>query len=340
MNQNAKLHGLESLMRTVVSIRQYLTGAGFQEVIAPVLHSTVPLEPTIYPFTTTWQRMSADTNLYLATSPERYLKMLMAHGVGNCFTIGHSFRNLENTGQTHHPEFLMLEWYRLHASSATIMDDVEQLIAQVVADQSRIKQRHESTSPLIYQGKTIAMDRPFERLSLESLFCDVLGVSIADILTEESLATFAESKGFLMGEATWEQQFNQLFLNLIEPSFSNKPFFLTDFPARISPLCKRQEARPFLADRFELYIAHMEIANGNSEQVDSDELCQSFQAEGRFREIQGGCVPPIDQAFLDSIRSLSEISTAGVGLGVERLAMILADVTDIHALWPVECVER
>src|SRR6266498_2907542 len=92
--------------------RQFFRTKNFREIIAPVLKESLPLEPNIYPFQTTWNRHNKQNPLYLVTSPESSLKKMLAKGVGNCFAIGHSFRNLESAGTKHNPEFLMLEWYR------------------------------------------------------------------------------------------------------------------------------------------------------------------------------------------------------------------------------------
>lgn len=306
--------------KMIHDMRIFFRERHFHEVIVPALNTAVPTEPTIHPFTTTWSNNENNQTLYLSTSPERYVKKMLAQGFENCFAIGHAFRNLESCGPYHHPEFLMLEWYRKNATSTQIMDDLELLV-------QAITQAH----TIHYQGNTHKINAPFPRVSLESLFMQHVGFSISEILTDTTMCHCAQKFGYSTKNATWEQLFYQLMLNLIEPHFSKEPFFLIDFPARISPLCKRNTIKPFLADRFEFFIAGIEMANGNTEETDRARILQSFQDEFDSRKKMKHISSPLDEEFLKSLDVLNNTPCAGVGLGVDRFAMILADATDIHA---------
>ena len=306
MTEFTDLQAFLTKERMIKSIRQFFDARDFHEVLTPVLQSSVPLEPTIYPFSTIWQTIDGEQTLFLATSPERHLKRMLALGLDNCYAIGHSFRNLENTGHQHQPEFLMMEWYRKNADYNTIMTDVEKLVGQLV-EQEKINQAlttktmtAQSTTrqsitkkpanskilSLVYQRKSIDFTSPFPRVSLDQLCKEYLGVGIADISSDDQLEQFAQQKGYSTEHATWEQLFNQIFLNEIEPHFDQQPFFLIDFPACISPLCKPREDAPHLAQRFELYVAGIEIGNGNTEETDAEKVKKVLLAEHEDRTLE------------------------------------------------------
>lgn len=118
----------EQIIRT---IREYFYARDFQEMITPVFNETIPLEPNIYPFSTTWITIKGEKKFYLSTSPEKYLKKMLAEGIGNCFSISHTFRNLEDESPIHKPEFLMLEWYRMGADYREIMEETRELISYI-----------------------------------------------------------------------------------------------------------------------------------------------------------------------------------------------------------------
>ena len=308
----------EKLIR---DIRVFFEKHHFHEVIVPVLNTTVPLEPTLFPFSTTWSTCEGEQMMYLSTSPERHLKKMLAQGLGNCYVIGHTFRNVERSGPYHHPEFLMLEWYREHANFNQIMDDVEKLVRFIV-----------HTNTIHYQGQTYPLQHSFPRLSLEKLFIKHVGVSFSEILTDKNMKSCAKKHGYAIKNATWEQLFHQIMLNEVEPYFPKKPFFLLDFPARISPLCACNAIKPYLADRFEFFIAGIEIGNGNTEETSRARIQKGFEQELKNRITARQLSTPIDEEFLQSVDHLHHQSYAGIGLGIDRLAMILADVTDIHMI--------
>lgn len=248
--------------KLVTQIRQFFLDRHFQEITIPILHPFIPVEPNIYPFTTTWSlSQSKKQKLFLATSPESYLKQLISQGLGDCFAISSCFRNLENIGPHHQPEFLMLEWYEIDKNYLDIIATAQELL------------------------KSFGFSN-FQKLSLKKFF-----------------STFPAT----------EPDFNQFFLNHVEPRLPTDPVFLTDYPAFLSPLAAEsgeankffvpplREARKILsasqsiAQRFELYINRVEIANGCTENLNPK------------ISVPWGKIPP----------------SAGCGLGLNRLWMVL-----------------
>lgn len=286
-------------------IRDFFYKQNFHEVIPPLLNKALPLEPHLKPFATTHEYNGKKEHYYLAMSPERGIKKMLATGIGNCFAITKSFRNYEQTGTLHMHEFNMLEWYRKGATYIDIMNDTEKLF-------QTINQK---------MGNKVAMkEGPFPRISLNTLFAEKTGIALEAFISDEGLLReTAKKKGYNTEGASWDGLYDQLFVNEIESAFSLKPFFLVDFPARISPLCKIQKSKPQFAERFELYIHKMELGNGNSENTDTAFVRNAFDKE---REKTG---MPIDEEFLSSLERMKNDSYAGVGIGIDRLTMLFTN---------------
>jgi len=301
----------------IKSIRDFFCSQNFQEITIPALNRSIPLEPNLYPFTTAWKTRKEIQTLYLSTSPERRLKQLISLGVGNCFGIGSSFRNLENSGTFHSPEFLMLEWYRKSATYIDIMKDTRDLILYI-------------RNSLTENNKlNINYSKNWEKISLTSLFSDYLQTDLNKIIeNNDTLFKIAKKKGYNTKNTTWNELYDQLFVNEIESHLPKEPFFLIDFPSCISPLCKPKGENKNLAERFELYINGIEIANGNTEYTDTKVVKTNFVREQKKRAVN----QPIDYEFLNSLKIMNDVSYAGIGLGVDRLTMLFTGSKSIDEL--------
>jgi elongation factor P--beta-lysine ligase len=323
------LEGYYIREEVIKSIRAFFDGQKFHEVIVPVLNTGLPVEPNIYPFSTQWQMIDQKKSLYLTTSPESGIKKMIAAGLGNCYSIGKCFRNLENSGKKHNPEFLMLEWYRENAVYQDIMKDVKELILSIKEKIDALP-GHVQTPDLKYQGKKINLDGEWPVYSLVDLFQKYSSIKMKDIIEDEALFTVAAAKGYQTEGAKWSQLFDQIFLNEIEGNLPLTPYFLIDFPAKLSPLCKVNAERPYLAERFEFAIGGMELGNGNNENTDYTFVAQKFEEESQSRDQKGLLNSPIDQEFIQALKEMSKKSYAGIGVGVDRIAMLFADTTDIR----------
>ncbi len=293
------------------AIREFFYRKNFHEVVVPILHTSLPLEPNIYAFQI--------GKYFLPTSPEATLKKAIAKGIGNCFAIGSTFRNLEGSGKLHKPEFLMLEWYREDADYRKIMEECRDLILFL----NQLRKGGPCKANLAGEWR---------KLSMVDLFKKYAKLELEEIIDDKKIITIAQKKRYRVRDASWEQIFNQIFLNEIEPHLPQEPFFLIDYPAKISPLCQPQKARPFEAERFELYMDGIEIANGNTENTDAEGILRSMKKEEKYRKRMGILSPPIDMEFIEALRKMKGRSYAGIGLGVERLAMVLEGVSDIDKI--------
>jgi lysyl-tRNA synthetase class 2 len=238
-------------------------------------------------------------------SPERGIKNMLAQGMGNCFAISKSFRNLERSGSLHSPEFLMLEWYRKDATYENIMDDVEKLFSYL--------------KPAVFNKK-------WPVFSLKKLFEEYLGINLEKAINDEKiLFELATKKGYQTAGFTWTQIYDQLFISEIELKLPKYPLFLIDFPSRISPLCKPKKNNPDFAERFECYVNGIEIGNGNNENTNVTSVIKVFESQEKLTNL------PIDEEFLSSLKMMNKNSYAGVGIGLDRLVMILNNETSINS---------
>lgn len=287
-------------------IRDFFASREFHEVVIPVLNTSLPLEQNIYSFSTVWRTKKGEKTFYLPTSPEAALKKAIAKGIGNCFGIGSSFRNLEGSSHIHNPEFLMLEWYREDANYEDIMRECEELVKFVA---------------LSLRGNLVFCK--WAVFSMVDLFNKYAKLKLEEIIDDGKMSEAAAKRGLNQNNATWEKLFNQIFLNDIEPYLPKSPFFLTDYPSRISPLCAKRADKPYIAQRFELYIGGVEIANGNTENTNADEVLQRMREEQKYRKKNRIKSAPIDMEFIQALRKMDGKSYAGIGLGIDRLVMLL-----------------
>lgn len=308
-------------------IRTFFKQANFHEVETPLMVKYPGTEPYLEVFET--QLIDDNHNqqqAFLLTSPEYAMKKLIAGGLGNIFQICKSFRNGEGLSERHNPEFTILEWYRTQADYTDIMTDFENLLRFL-----NQKINHSSDDPLVYQGKKYDLSTPFIRITVAEAFKQYLGISEEQLLDKEILKRVAIEKGYQVDEQTdWEGVYNQLFLNEIEPKIAdqNKPVILYDYPASQAALSKRKSDNPNFAERFEVYLAGLELGNAFSELTDVAEQRQRFEEELALRKKLGKTEYGLDEDYLQALVA-GLPPTGGIAVGVDRLVMLLADTTDI-----------
>jgi elongation factor P--beta-lysine ligase len=332
-NLPAALQFFKQRQAVIRGIRSFFEEQGFDEVIVPVMNTGLPIEPTLYSFKTVWQTTHGEQELYLSVSPEAGIKKMIATGLKNVFAVGKCFRNLESAGTRHNPEFLMLEWYRQDAHYTKIMEDIQKLLLYLKRQADQAQGR--PFSPTFgYQGVHLELPKKWPVVSLEKLLAEYAGVELSSVLELSALQKVANAKGYNVTGASWEQLFNQIVLNEVEPHFPVQPFFLIDFPAQLSPLCKTQQHKPYLAERFEFFINQMEIGNGNNEQTNEQFVRQHFETELEIRKKLGLSTHPIDESFLLALKKMRDHHYAGVGVGVDRVVMLFSGAQNIRDVDP------
>ena len=286
--------GLHLRAALFASIRRFFSSRGFLEVDTPLRQPVIIPESNIVPLTAEGQ--------YLQASPELCMKRILAAGCDNIFQICPCFRQGER-GRYHLEEFTMLEWYRLDVDYRQLMDDCECLLAAVVKDLAGTVAGGEG-------GALVRFDlaRPWPRLSVEEAFRRYSPLSL-----ERSMA---------------DDCFEEMLVEHIEPHLGcAKPLFLYDYPVEMAALARTKPGQPTRAERFELYLHGVELANGFSELTDAREQRQRFAAELGRIERMGRSHGGMPARFLADLERLP--AAAGIALGVDRLFMLLTGCEEI-----------
>lgn len=313
---------------TIDSIRTFFKRQNFREAFTPILVPIPSAESNLEVFETRLQTLKGDERrAFLIMSPEFSLKKLIAAGSGNIFEVTRCFRNREEVSTGHNPEFTMLEWYRVGADYRKIMEDTENLFTETIL-------KLEPTSDLgrwKYQDVEYDLSTPWDRLSVSEVFLRHADVGTDTLLNEESLLAKALEKGYQVdANTTWEQIFYQMFFNEIEPKLkeSRRPVFVYDYPVSQAALSRKKADDPRFAERFELFLAGMELGNCFSELTDPVEQRSRFEKELELRREKGMTLYPIDEELIAAMESgMPEV--AGIALGVDRMIMLLADCASI-----------
>ena len=314
--------------QVIDAIRHFFKQEGFLEVETPLLVKNPGTEPYLEVFKTTLKTKNhKDTSAFLVTSPELLMKKLLAAGVGSCFQIGKSFRNDEGVSSFHNHEFTLLEWYRTDADYTDIMRDCELLLRHILQAVSGST----SETMLSYQGKKYDIASRWERISVAEAFKKYADISTETLLDTEALLTAASKKGFAVDtSSTWEEAYNQIFLNEIEPNLGLKaPTILYDYPLSQAALSMPKASDPRFAERFEIYLAGIELGNAFSELTDAKEQRKRMQEDLQLRTKLGKYTYDLDEDFLQALE-MGMPRTGGIAVGVDRLVMLFADVPTLR----------
>ena len=303
--------------RVVRAIRTFLDARGYLEVETPVLQ---PLYggATARPFLTRYEAL--DATVYLRIADELYLKRCIVGGFEKVYEIAHDFRN-EGLSRLHNPEFTMAEWYQAYADYGDMLALTEELIAGLVTDVF-------GTTSLERHGATLSFARPFARRDYYGLVRDATGLDLGRA-TEPELRHALTRRNVEGAEAlAGAKLIDEVFKTYVEPTLV-QPTFVLDYPVALSPLAKQKRDDPSKVERWELFVQGREIANAFSELNDPDEQRRRFEQQGRFRAAGDDEAHRLDEDFLRALE-YGMPPTGGVGLGIDRLVMILADRPSIR----------
>lgn len=277
--------------KVVDTIRAYFKNQGFHEVFTPILVDIPSCEPNLEVMQTEVRTASGlKRKAYLILSPEYSIKKLLGQGIGNVFEMTKCFRNEEEVSRHHNPEFTMLEWYRVNANYTDIMVDFEHLFTKIIG-----------SNTLTYQGETYDISLPWPRLSIKEL-------GLAEVP---------------------DADFYQKFFNEVEPKLrqSCKPAIIYDYPISQASLARPKASDLRFAERFEVFLAGIELGNCFSELIDPIEQQKRFTKELAERKAAGKTEYPMDKDLLKALKTMPP--TAGIAVGVDRLVMLAADVENI-----------
>ncbi len=321
--------------QVIDGIREYFKTNGFHEVETPLLVKYPGTEPYLEVFETELRVQNhSQQRGFLLTSPELAMKKILSAGFGSIFQICKSFRNEEGLSSFHNPEFTILEWYRINADYTDVMNDFEGLMLFLL---EKLGSRN---NVLTYQGKEYNLSQPWLRISVAEAFEKFAGIDTETLLTHEKLVVVAQAKGYSVNAGSpWEEVYNLIFLNEVEPHLGQEqPTFLYDYPASQAALSKRKADDPRFAERFELYLAGLELGNAFTELTDSVEQRSRMEADLDERQSAGKTDYGIDDDFINCLEFMPE--TGGIAVGVDRLVMLFADAASLKdtLFFPVEDV--
>jgi lysyl-tRNA synthetase class 2 len=305
--------------RAIAALRNELLDRGYVEVETPMLH-VQPGGAAARPFVT--HHNALDLDLYLRIAPELYLKRLVAGGMPRVFEIGRVFRN-EGLSTRHNPEFTMLESYEAYADYHDVMELTQALFQRAALDAL-------GTTTLTYDGRKLELGGHWPRRTVLDLVRDVTGRPDLDYdLSLDEIRAVADAHGVAFDDAWGTGRIiEELRDRLAEPAIW-EPTFVIDYPVEVSPLARRHRDDPRVAERFELIIAGSETANAFSELVDPDDQRARFEAQARARAAGDDEAMPVDEDYLRAME-FGMPPMGGLGIGVDRLTMLLADVSTIR----------
>ena len=304
--------------RIIQLIRQFLDARDFLEVETPMMQP-IPGGATARPFKT--HHNALDMDLYLRVAPELYLKRLVIGGFERVYEVNRNFRN-EGISTQHNPEFTMLELYQSYATFEDLMTLTEEMVCSIVQDVL-------GGLALEYQGEKIDLSPPWKRLTVKEAILQWGGIDSKTLHEYDKTLEYARGLGIPLEKGVPHGKIiTELLDEIVEPRLI-QPTFVTHYPTDVSPLSRRNQDHPDLVDRFELYIAGKEVANGFSElndPVDQRERFVKQLEQGDVGEMEGH---RLDEDFLHALEC-GMPPTAGEGIGIDRLVMLLTDSPSIR----------
>lgn len=322
--------------RLLAAVRQFFDARGYFEVDTPLLSHDRVVDPHLEPFAIA----NTSPPLYLQTSPEFAMKRLLAAGAPAIYQVGHVFRRGE-LGRLHNPEFTMIEWYRAGDTHLAQMQVVEDLVVEsfLVVQSSRLPSPGDPRDGKRSAGGTTAPQPgvPFLRSTYREAFLRYAECDVFDISTE-SLATLAHSRGLPVpasfDPADRDGWLNLLLAELVEPRLGReRPEFLIDYPLTQAALARIRPDNPPVAERFELYLAGVELCNGYHELTDAKELARRIEMESQRRLSNNETPLPVSNRLLAAMEA-GLPPCAGVALGFDRLLMLAAGASSVAEVIP------
>jgi len=301
--------------RIIKSIRNFLDERGYQEVETPMMHN-IPGGAAGRPFKT--HHNEYDMDLYFRIAPELFLKRLIVGGLDKVYEINRSFRN-EGVSTRHNPEFTMLEVYCAYANFEDMMKLAEEMIVHTAKEVL-------GKTELAFEGKVINLDPPWQKRSFYEMVKAKFGIEPSD--EAEAMLKKLREKGFAKDKARLTRsQVNKIIEDILEQDMSLNPAFVTDYFTSLCPLAKTRKDNPLISERFELYIAGLEIGNAYSELNDPIEQRKRFEDE--IKELGADEKKAIDDDYVLALEH-GMPPAGGLGIGIDRLVMLLTGQPSIR----------
>ncbi len=323
-----KIPFLKAKCQIIKEIRNFFDKEGFMEVDTPSLQISPGLETHLHAFHTEFFDFSGEKkDFYLHTSPEFTMKKLLSAGLPKIYQIAHCYRNCENS-ITHSPEFLMLEWYRANNTYEILMEDCEKIIRNSFESVGKKKSD--------FKGIECNVFKDFEKLTLHEAFNIYADINLDKVIDDDLNPTpyIIKEEAKRIGVNTtdfdnFEDVFFKIMLDRIEPKLGQGvPTILYEYPISMAALSRPSPKNKKVAERFELYISSLELANAFSELTDISTQRDRFQKDMELKQQLYGINYPIDEDFMEALKYMPE--STGIALGVERLIMLASGADNIN----------
>jgi lysyl-tRNA synthetase class 2 len=302
----------------IQTMKTFLLQRDFLEVETPMMQP-IPGGATARPFKT--HHNALDRDLYLRIAPELYLKRLVIGGLERVFELNRNFRN-EGVSSQHNPEFTMLEFYQSYSTYEDLMALTEEMIGAVAEGVF-------GSHTITYQGVELDLTPPWPRVTLKEALTRYGEVDETVLADEAAASRLVRELGLdVMKDESHDELLVKVFEEVVEPKLI-QPTFITEYPVEVSPLARRKGDDPAVTERFELFIMGREIANGFSELNDPEDQGRRFQEQASKKEGEEEAAAFIDEDFLHALE-YGMPPTAGEGIGIDRLVMILTDSPSIR----------
>ncbi len=297
------------------AIRSFFDERGYLEVFTPTLSPSLIPEPTIKSFETEFiNPFEERMKLYMIPSPEIFMKEMIANGSGSIYQISNCFRNSEQLGDVHNPEFSMLEYYSVGMDEVDSIKLTKELLNAIPSENENLR-------------------KPFLVTTMRDIFLEKTKIDLDEVQDEKEIRKAAESLGIhVPGNESWDDTFNRIFINNVECDIpKDVPVVITDYPKQIECLAKDYTDRPY-KKRWEMYIDGVEVANCYDEETDKGKIkgyyVKEYEKMEKERKGTDDVIPAVDMAFAD----LEMKKSSGVAIGLDRLLMTSLSLTEIRPL--------
>jgi len=319
-------------LQVLRSIEEFLEKKGYLKVDLPVLSPALIPESYLEVFKTEFNYFNDRVNLYLTPSPELFLKRLLVKKIGDCYYLGKSFRNSEPSSSLHSFEFTMLEFYKVGVNYLKIADEVLQMLQFInFKIQNKKDGDKKYLSKIKYQNKIISLER-WEKLTVMEAFEKYAKIDKKELFNHKLFVEKAKKKGYQVKGFSYIDLWSQIYANEVEPNLGNNgyPTVIYDYPKEFAALAQLNDDGK-TAQRFEFYIAGIELGDCYTELTDWQKQKERFLKEDNQRKKLKKIDHPIDKDFIEALK-YGLPSCAGIAIGVERLAMIFANLNSIEKL--------
>lgn len=312
-----RIDNLAKRARALTAVRGFFNARKFVDIDTPLLVPSPGLEVHI-------RAVEAGDGRYLITSPEYQMKRLLAAGMTRIFTVCKCFR-ADEEGVNHSTEFTMLEWYRAWQDLEQVLIDTEELVAHVA-------RKVNGTTAIERDGRTIDLVPPWQRMTVSEAFGRFANVELrGDESVDELQVALAAAGIESRGDSAWDDLFYRVFVDYIDPALAvlDSPVFLTDWPVKLSSLARRKPGEPQVVERFEAYVAGIELANAFGELIDPVEQRARFEDDLAERADKGLPRYPVDEKLIAALEE-GLPPCAGIALGIDRLVMLVTGAAQLR----------